>query len=195
MISMKTISVLISGVGGQGTILAGKILAKCAMDAGFDVKANELHGMAQRGGSVTCHVRFGDKVFSPMIPTGEADFMLAMEELEALRYISHLKKGAFIVMNKRNILPAGLETIPDAYPKEIQKKIEALHFKITALDAQKIARECGSIKIENIVLLGVLSKQLSISKTIWTTVIKTSVPAKTIDINLLAFEKGLQFKG
>src|SRR3989339_1038812 len=126
---MQTINVLITGVGGQGTILAGKILAKCALDSGFDVKANELHGMAQRGGSVTCHVRFGTKVFSPMIPTGTADFMVAMEELEALRYLSHMKQGSSIVMNKRNIMPAGLENKPDAYPKEIQKQIEALHFK------------------------------------------------------------------
>ena len=181
---------LIAGVGGQGTILAGRILAKCAMDAGFDVKANELHGMAQRGGSVTCHVRFGEKVFSPMIPVGEAGFMLAMEELEALRYLPHLKKGASIVMNKRKIIPAGLENKPDAYPGGIQKKIEELNFKVISLDAQKIAQECGSIKIENIVLLGVLSKQLPIEKAIWTAVIKTSVPPKTIDMNLLAFEKG-----
>ena len=187
---MQTINVLITGVGGQGTILAGRILAKCALESGFDVKSNELHGMAQRGGSVTCHVRFGDKVFSPMIPSGEADLMLAMEELEALRYLSHMKKGASIVMNKRNIMPAGLENKTDAYPQEIQKKIEELRFKISALDAQKIARDCGSIKIENIVLLGVLSKQLPIKEEIWKEVIKTAVPPKTIEMNLQAFEKG-----
>ena len=187
---MQTVNILITGVGGQGTILAGRILAKCALEAGFDVKSNELHGMAQRGGSVTCHVRFGDKVFSPMIPAGEADFMLAMEELEALRYLSHMKKRAFIVMNNRNITPTGLENKPDAYPKEIQKKIEELHFKIKAFDAQKIAQECGSIKTENMVLLGALSKQLPIKEEIWQNVIKSSVPPKTIDINLAAFAKG-----
>ncbi|OGF44197.1 MAG: hypothetical protein A2452_05305 [Candidatus Firestonebacteria bacterium RIFOXYC2_FULL_39_67] len=187
---MKTINVLITGVGGQGTILAGKILAKCALDSGFDVKSNELHGMAQRGGSVTCHVRFGDKVFSPMIPTGEADFMLAMEELEALRYLSHMKKTGYIVMNKRNIMPSSLEKKTDAYPKDIQKKIENLDFKIKALVAHKIALECGSIKIENIVLLGVLSKQLPIKENIWHAVITTAVPPKTIDMNLAAFKCG-----
>jgi len=187
---MQTINILITGVGGQGTILAGRILAKCALNSGFDVKANELHGMAQRGGSVTCHVRFGDKVFSPMIPTGESDFLLAMEELEALRYLPHLKKEAFIVMNKRNITPAGLENKPDAYPKNIENKIKELHFKIKAFDAQKIAQECGSIKIENIVLLGALSKQLPIKEDIWNEVIKTAVPPKTIDINLAAFKRG-----
>ncbi len=190
---MQTISVLITGVGGQGTILAGRVLAKCAMNAGFDVKANELHGMAQRGGSVTCHVRFGGKVFSPMIPAGEADLMLAMEELEALRYLAHMKKGASIVMNKRNIMPAGLEKTPEAYPKAIRDKIEELQFKIIALDAQKIALECGSIKIENIVLLGVLSKQLPITEDIWQEAIKTSVPPKTVEMNLLAFERGRKY--
>ena len=187
---MKTINVLISGVGGQGTILAGKILAKCALDAGFDVKANELHGMAQRGGSVTCHVRFGDKVFSPIIPAGEADFLVALEELEALRYLPSLKKGAFIIMNKRNIMPAGLENKQGAYPVEISKKIEEQGFKLIALEAQKIAQECGSIKIENIVLLGALSKQLPIKQKIWETVVKNAVPPNTIYMNLMAFEKG-----
>lgn len=190
MIFMKTLNVLITGVGGQGTILAGRILAKCALEAGFDVKANELHGMAQRGGSVTCHVRFGEKVFSPIIPAGEADFMLAMEELEALRYVSQMKKGAFIIMNKRTIMPAGLENKADAYPREIQKQIAALGFIVKTLDAQKIALECGSIKTENIVLLGVLSKQLPIKKEIWEAAIKAAVPRKTIEINLSAFERG-----
>ena len=192
-LSMKTTNVLITGVGGQGTILAGKILAKCALDSGFDVKANELHGMAQRGGSVICHVRFGDKVFSPMIPTGEADFMVAMEALEAMRYLSHMKKGASIVMNKRSIMPAGLENNSETYPKDIEKKIKEMNFKITALDAQKIAQECGSIKIENIVLLGVLSKQLPIKEDIWTSVIKQAVPIKTIEMNLAAFAKGSSY--
>jgi indolepyruvate ferredoxin oxidoreductase beta subunit len=186
----EMVNLLFSGVGGQGIILAGKIVAKCALEAGFDVKSNELHGMAQRGGSVINHIRFGKKVYSPMIPLGEADFLVAMEELEALRYIKYLKRNGHVIMNKKNILPAGLEENASSYPKEISNTLKKLNIKISSLDAEKIALEAGSVKIENIVLLGSLSNNLPIPLNICEETIKTSVPEKTIKMNLLAFEKG-----
>jgi len=186
----EMVNLLFSGVGGQGIILAGKIVAKCALEAGFDVKSNELHGMAQRGGSVINHIRFGKKVYSPMIPLGEADFLVAMEELEALRYIKYLKRNGHVIMNKKNILPAGLEENASSYPKEISNTLKKLNIKISSLDAEKIALEAGSVKIENIVLLGSLSNNPPIPLNICEETIKTSVPEKTIKMNLLAFEKG-----
>ena len=184
----KVTNIIISGVGGQGIILAGRILAKCALDSGFDVKANELHGMAQRGGSVLSHIRFGRKVNSPLIPEGEADFLVAMEELESLRYERLLKPGASIILNTRKIMPAGVEE--KDYPKDIQEQLKKSGFIVLPIDAQGIAKQAGSIKVENVVLMGLLSKFLPFKQEIWQTVLKEAVPEKYLEMNITAFNKG-----
>ena len=184
----KITNILFAGVGGQGIILAGKILAQTALESGFDVRANELHGMAQRGGSVVSHIRFGKEVHSPLIPRGETDIFLAMEGLEALRYGDFLSPKCKIIFNARKILPAG--TVQENYPADIKKQLEIMCFDVIEIDALKTAQDIGSQKIENIVLLGTLSKYLPFSETEWENVIKKSVPQKTIDMNLAGFKTG-----
>ena len=184
----KVTNIILSGVGGQGIILAGRILAKCALDAGFDVKANELHGMAQRGGSVLSHIRFGKKVNSPLIPEGKADFLVAMEELESLRYERFLMPGGTVILNTRKVVPSSIEE--KDYPKDIKEQLEKGGFKVLPIDAQGIAKQAGSTNVENVVLMGLLSKLLPIPQETWEAAIKENVPAKYLDMNILAFYKG-----
>ena len=187
---MGITNVLFAGVGGQGIILASKILAKCAFDSGYMVKESELHGMAQRGGSVTSHVRFGEEVYSPLIHRGKADFLVAMEELEGLRYAYYLKPNGKVILNQRRIMPSSIKPDSVPYPEDVKSQLEAMGFHVDEVNALEIAKNLGNPKGENIILIGMLSRYLPFPLSSWEMVIKESVPVKTIEINLTAFEKG-----
>lgn len=189
---METTNVLFAGVGGQGIVLASKILAKCAFEAGLQVKESELHGMAQRGGSVVSHVRFGKEVNCPLITMGEADILISLEELEGLRCYKFLKPKATIIFNQKQLPPPSVsEQIP--YPVDTDKTLSEMGFAVIKINAPEIARVAGSPKTENIALLGALSALVpQIDLNIWQNVITQSVPAKFLEQNLKAFEAGRQ---
>ncbi|MBF0327899.1 MAG: indolepyruvate oxidoreductase subunit beta [Nitrospirae bacterium] len=186
---MSTTNILFSGVGGQGIILASRLVAKCAFNAGIMVKESELHGMAQRGGSVVSHVRYGDEVNSPLIPAGHADVLVAMEELEGLRYTHFLKEGGKVILNLRKIPPPNINP-STPYPDDAPARLASMGFGVVTLDAMAIAKDCGTPKAENIVLVGALSNYLAFDTPLWEETIKESVPAKFLDANLTAFHKG-----
>ena len=192
---MGITSVLFSGVGGQGIILASKILAQCAFAAGYMVKESELHGMAQRGGSVTSHVRFGEEVYSPLIHKGKADFLVALEELEGLRYAYYLKPDGRIILNQKRVMPSSVTQHSAQYPEDVKSQLETMGFKVDEVNAVETAKNLGNPKVENIILIGMLSRYLPFPLSVWETVIRESVPAKTIEINIIAFEKGREFTG
>lgn len=184
------LSIMIVGVGGQGTLLASRILGNMLMTEGYDVKVSEVHGMSQRGGSVVTYVKFGGKVESPIIDKGEADIILAFEELEAYRYLSYLKKGGKIICNSQNIDPMPVIIGAKKYPDEIVKKIKDKEVDIVSVNADDLAMQAGNIKTVNVVLIGVLSKQTDFSEELWKEAIKNTVPGKVIDVNLKAFDLG-----
>ena len=192
---MGITNVLFSGVGGQGIILASKILTKCAFVSGYMVKESELHGMAQRGGSVTSHVRFGEEVYSPLIHKGRADFMVALEELEGLRYAYYLKPAGKVILNQKRIVPSSINPAVAPYPEDVKSQLESMGFHVDSVNALEIATTLGNPKVENIIVMGVLSRHMPFPLTIWETVIKESVPPKTIEINLTAFNKGRDIEG
>jgi len=183
-------SILIVGVGGQGTLLASRILGNLAIRLGFDVKVSEVHGMAQRGGSVVTHVRFGEKVYSPLVEPGEADIILAFEKLEALRWRHYLKPKGVMIVNDQSIDPMPVIMGVDHYPKDILEKIKENTEKVFSVNGLAIARECGNEKVVNTVLLGVLAKYLHIHPDHWISVIEDTVPVKTIALNKQAFLMG-----
>lgn len=187
---MKTKNIMIVGVGGQGSLLASKLLGRLLMNEGFDVKVSEVHGMSQRGGSVVTYVRYGDKVASPVIDTGEADFIVAFEILEAARMLEYLAPDGKIITNTQQIDPMPVITGAAAYPENLAKKMAAAGAKVDAFDALKLATEAGSAKAVNIVLMGRLSKYLPIPEPAWTKAIEESVPAKFLELNKKAFELG-----
>ena len=185
-------SIMIVGVGGQGSLLASKILGKAAMDKGYDVKVSEVHGMSQRGGSVVTYVRFGDKVNSPIIDKGGADYIISFELLEAARYVEFLKPGGQIVTNSQQIDPMPVIAGTAEYPAGLIEKMEEAGAKVDAIDALTLAEEAGSSKAANIVLMGRFSKYISdISKDEWVKVIENTVPAKFLEMNKQAFELGV----
>jgi indolepyruvate ferredoxin oxidoreductase beta subunit len=159
------------------------------------VKESELHGMAQRGGSVTSHVRFGEEVFSPLIQKGKADFLIALEELEGLRYAYYLKPGGNVILNQKRIVPSSLNPDLAPYPENVKSQLEAMGFHVDAVNAFEIANTMGNARMENIILMGILSLYMPFTISAWEKVIKESVPAKTIDINLAAFQKGREIAG
>jgi len=187
---MGITNVLLSGIGGQGIILASKILTKCAFVSGFRVKESELHGMAQRGGSVTSHVRFGEEVYSPLIHRGKADFLVALEELEGLRYAYYLKPHGRVILNLKRVPPRYMNRSLAPYPEDVPEQLTAMNFDVHAVNAFEIANELGNSQLENIILMGVLSRYLPFIQSVWETIIKESVPVKTIDLNITAFRKG-----
>lgn len=187
---MDITSVLFVGVGGQGIILASKIVAECAFETGLMVKESELHGMAQRGGSVISHVRFGKEVYSPLTPKGRGDYMLATEELEALRYAHYLHPNATVIVNRRRIMPSSVNPETNPYPENATERLRAAGLRIIDIDAPEIAKSLGNPKVENMVLVGALSPFLPFGEEIWRKVVAEAVPPKTIDINLTAFYKG-----
>jgi indolepyruvate ferredoxin oxidoreductase beta subunit len=189
-----TTDILIVGVGGQGTLLASRVLGKLAQSLGYDVKLSEVHGMAQRGGSVVTHVRFGDKVFAPVIDESSADIILAFEKLEALRWIGRLKKNGKMFINTQEIAPMPVITGAESYPADIEERIRALVPDAVFVDALKLAEEAGTAKAVNIVLIGVLARHMDIDKNAFLDAIRATVPQKLLDVNLAAFEKGYNVK-
>ena len=188
---MDTKNIMIVGVGGQGSLLASKLLGKVLLDRGYDVKVSEVHGMSQRGGSVVTYVRFGDKVYSPIIDEGECDFLVSFEKLEAARYVSFMKKGGVIVTNTQEIDPMPVITGQADYPSDILEKVKELDVKVDQLDCLSIANSAGSSKAVNIVLMGRLSNYFSdIEVEEWEKAIRTSVPEKFLELNLKAFSMG-----
>jgi indolepyruvate ferredoxin oxidoreductase beta subunit len=187
---METTSILFAGVGGQGIILASQLVARLAFLLGYMVKESEVHGMAQRGGSVVSHVRFGKEVYSPLIPKGKADFLVAMEELEGLRNVDYLKPAGRVILNTRKVIPATAHHKTIAYPEDIIEQLTALGYSVNALDAFGIAQKIGNHKIENIILLGAISNYLPFPQEAWEKIISDSVPKKTIEINLTGFNQG-----
>ena len=183
-------SVMIVGVGGQGTLLASRVLGSAMLSQGVDVKVSEVHGMSQRGGSVVTYVRYGDKVYSPIIAQGEADVLLAFEALEAARYLPWLKPEGTVVVNTQQMDPMPVVTGVAEYPKGILGKVREQGVKVVALDALGMAEEAGSSKAVNGVLIGAMAKKLDLLKEVWIDTIKETVPSKFIDMNLKAFELG-----
>lgn len=183
-------SIMIVGVGGQGTLLASRILGSVAQSSGNDVKISEVHGMSQRGGSVVTYVKYGKKVYSPIISEGEADIILSFEELEALRYASYLKLDGKMIINTQQIDPMPVIVGNAKYNENIIEKLGASFKDIVAVDAAKLAEEAGNLKAANVVLIGILAKSSEIEKEVWIKAITDNVPPKFLEINLKAFELG-----
>ena len=188
---MTTKSVLLVGVGGQGTILASKLLTLGLMNAGYDVKMSEIHGMSQRGGTVNTQLKFGDKVYAPNIGEGEADVIVAFEKAEALRALPYLKKGGVILMDRKEIMPLSVLTGAAEYPHGADTELEKL-VGARVVPAGEIAEKLGSPKSQNICLLGALVKALALPPFDWEGLIAAMVPPKTVDMNLAAFRKGME---
>ena len=189
---MPVTNVIISGVGGQGTILASKVLAEVAMRSGRDVKQSEVHGMSQRGGNVVSMVRFGDKVHSPLITRGEADILLAFEEMEGLRYAGWLRPGGRALISRQRINPSTVNAGLAKYPSEIDSKILAVCPGAIWVDAFDIAQDLGNVRVANVVLLGALSASLDFPAEAWDQALRASVPAKALELNLEAYRLGRQ---
>ena len=187
---MATKNIMIVGVGGQGTLLASKLLGRLLLSKGFDVKVSEVHGMSQRGGSVVTYVRYGDKVYSPIIDKGEADYILSFELLEAARWTEYLRPDGTIITNTQQIDPMPVVTGAAEYPAGLAEKIKALGVKLDAFDALTPATEAGSAKAVNLVLLGRLSKYFDFTEDEWMAAIEASVPEKFLEINKKAFALG-----
>ena len=183
-------SVMIVGVGGQGSLLASKLLGAVLVNEGYDVKVSEVHGMSQRGGSVETYVRFGDKVYSPIIAKGEADYILSFEKLEAARFSEYLKEGGEIIVNTQEIDPMPVITGAATYPENILEELKEKGVKIEDFDALKVAKQAGSAKAVNIVLLARLAKRFAISYDKWLEAIEKTVAPKFVEMNKKAFELG-----
>jgi len=186
----KVTNILLVGVGGQGIILASEIMADVFMGAGFDVKKSEIHGMAQRGGSVSTHVRFGSKVFSPLIKEGEADILLAFEELEAIRYISYISSQPAILLNEQRLNPPSVSLGKEDYPEKISEVLLQRARIFKKIPGRELALKAGDARAVNSVLLGALSSILPIPEKIWTENIRGRFPSKAGQINLKAFRLG-----
>ncbi|NBJ16079.1 MAG: indolepyruvate oxidoreductase subunit beta [Dehalobacter sp. 4CP] len=185
-----TTNILIVGVGGQGTILASRVLAGAVQMTGQDVKVSEIHGMAQRGGSVVTQVRYGKEVASPIIPEGEADIILAFEKLEALRWLPYLKKDGSILINDQRIDPMPVVVGAAQYPSDVLDIIKKERKEVFIINGLEKAVEAGNAKAVNVVLLGLLARCLKIDKQTWLDVIRETVPSKLLEVNLKAFEEG-----
>ena len=189
-ISMETKNIMIVGVGGQGTLLASKLLGRLLLGKGYDVKVSEVHGMSQRGGSVVTYVRWGERVFSPIIDRGQADCILSFELLEAARYTEYVKPGGRIIVNSQQINPMPVIAGMAAYPENLVEKMAALDIQVDALDALSLAEEAGSSKAVNLVLMGRLAKHFDFTDEEWMDAIEHSVPSKFLELNKKAFELG-----
>jgi indolepyruvate ferredoxin oxidoreductase beta subunit len=188
-----TTNILIVGVGGQGVILASELLSEAAMEAGYDVKKSEVHGMAQRGGVVSTHVRFGEKVYSPLIQAGAADVALAFEAAEGLRWAGHVRDGGLLVVNTQQIIPPIAFTGEYDYPKDpINEAKSVCRGRMLPIDGLAIAHQVGNPKLVNTVLLGAISGEMPISDEIWDTIIRRRVPRGTEELNIAAFKRGAE---
>lgn len=187
---MNNLNIMIVGVGGQGTLLASRILGNVALKKSYDVKVSEVHGMSQRGGSVVTYVKLGKKVFSPIVEKGDADIIIAFEQLESLRWIDYLKNTGKLIVNEQKINPMPVIIGKAKYPENIIEKIKDNYKNVVSVDALSIAKNCGNIKAVNMVLIGLLAKSTDIEKDIWLESIMETVPQKFIDLNMKAFEEG-----
>jgi len=190
MTMKKTGNILLCGVGGQGIILAGEITSSALIKAGLDVKKSEVHGMAQRGGSVVAHLRYGEKVYSPLIEPGSADIAVSFELLEALRYLPYYKKSTKVIVNTQKILPAPVSTGADTYPTDVLEQLKSMGLEVFPVDAFDIAKSVGETRAVNMVLVGALSLFLDLDEKIFFEVIDERVPEKVRKVNREAFLKG-----
>jgi len=189
---MSNVSVLIAGVGGQGTLLTSRVLGAAAVKAGYDVKVSEVHGMAQRGGSVVTYVKIGDRVNSPVIEKGEADILLCFEKLEALRWIDYAKNDGTVIVNDQRIDPMPVITGKEKYPDDVLQRIKTSRSNVFVIDALSTAKELGNIKALNIVMVGFLAKKTNIGREIWHEAIRENVKAGFVELNLKAFDEGFK---
>ena len=187
---MKTKNLMIVGVGGQGSLLASKLLGRLLCDAGYDVKVSEVHGMSQRGGSVVTYVRFGEKVYSPLVEEGEADFIVSFEKLEGARYAPYLSKDGVMIVNTQQIDPMPVIIGKASYPSEVLEELAAKGARVDAVDALSLAKEAGSAKAVNIVLMGRLSRYFDIPEEKWLDAIASTVAERFVEMNLAAFRLG-----
>ena len=187
---METKNIMIVGVGGQGSLLASKLLGRILLTKGYDVKVSEVHGMSQRGGSVVTYVRFGEKVFSPVIDKGEADYIVSFELLEAARWSEYLRQGGKIITNTQKINPMPVITGAAVYPDALEEKMKAKGIIVDEIDALSLAEQAGSAKAVNIVLMGHLSRNFDFTLEEWMEAIEKSVPPKFLELNKKAFMLG-----
>lgn len=183
-------SVLMVGVGGQGIIRASDILSAVMIEAGFDVKKSEVHGMAQRGGCVSSYVRFGETVYSPLARKGDVDLLVSFEKLETLRYLDYLKPDGKVIVNDEEVYPPSVNLGEEAYPDDAISYIKKFFTDVTVIDATEIALKSGDRRMANTVILGVLASHLDIDKEVWETVLEKSFPPKLLEGNKQAFEWG-----
>lgn len=186
----KVTNILLVGVGGQGTILAGRVLARAAVTLGGEVKVSDIHGMAQRGGSVVTQLRFGPRVYAPVMAPGTADFLVAFEKLEARRWLPYLNAGGLLIVNDQEIPPMPVLTGAATYPADLLATMQGLVKEMQVVDAVSLARQAGNVKTANIVLVGVLAKRLPIARRTWEEVLETSVPQRFLEVNKKAFQLG-----
>ena len=187
---METKSVMIVGVGGQGSLLASRLLGNVLLAQGYDVKVSEVHGMSQRGGSVVTYGKYGDKVYSPVIEKGEADAVISFELLEAARCLPYLKKGGHLITSTQQIDPMPVITGAAEYPADLVDKIKAAGADIVAVDALSLAEEAGTAKASNVVLMGVLASRMDYPEELWQKALEQCVPPKFLELNKKAFELG-----
>ena len=187
----KVKSILFAGVGGQGILRASDILCEVMMEAGYDVKKSEVHGMAQRGGCVTSHVRYGAKVYSPLAEPGTIETLVSFEKMEALRYLKYLSADASIILNTEQINPPAVNLGDSQYPDDIIEFLKNNYPRVIAVDALSLALKAGNLKTANVVLLGTLSSLMDIKTSIWESVIRKSFPQKLVKLNLEAFQMGI----
>ncbi len=192
---MNKLNIMIVGVGGQGTLLASRVLGTVALKKGFDVKVSEVHGMSQRGGSVVTYVKMGEKVYSPLIEKGEADVILAFEQLEALRWVDYLSPEGRLITNDQKIDPMPVIMGKAKYPESIISKLAENVKNLSSTDALKIAKECGNNKAVNMVLVGMMAALVDIEKEIWLEAMKEVIPQKLLEVNLKAFLAGYSITG
>jgi indolepyruvate ferredoxin oxidoreductase beta subunit len=190
---MKEINFLLTGVGGQGTLLASNVLSRTGVRAGFDVKKAEVHGMAQRGGSVSSQIRWGAKIYSPLIGQGEVDYLVAMEKLETLRYVEMLRPGGTVIIGDMRISPLSVSSGDDVYPddEQIRETVEQVARDLCLVPSTQLAKEAGNVRAHNIVVLGALSNYLpEVAPVVWQEVIAEWVPQRYVEVNLQAFQMG-----
>lgn len=190
---MSNKSIMIVGVGGQGTLLTSRILGDVALSSGLDVKVSEVHGMSQRGGSVVTYVKMGEKIYSPVIEKNEADILLCFEQLEALRWIDYAKKDASIIINTQRMDPMPVIIGRAKYPEGIIDKIRTNYPKVTPVPALELAKECGNIKSVNVVMIGVMARSTDIPKDIWIKAIEKTVKPQFVELNKKAFLLGYEY--
>lgn len=189
---METKSIMIVGVGGQGSLLASRIIGNVLLSQGFDVKVSEVHGMSQRGGSVVTYVKYGDEVASPVVNKGEADIIISFEQLEAARWLPYLKKGGHLVTSTQKIDPMPVIGGAAVYPEDIIGKIKAQGIDVIAVDALTLAEQAGTAKASNVVLMGVVLTKMQFEESVWQQALEQCVPAKFLELNKQAFALGIK---